>query len=53
MMKSKLEKTNENKEIVCIVGLGYVGFPLAVELSKQTLRKVFITEVCNNRSRTQ
>jgi len=38
MMKSKLERTNENKKIVCIVGLGYVGLPLAIEFS-QTFKK--------------
>jgi hypothetical protein len=42
-----LELANKIKVIVFIVGLGYMGFPRAVELSKQTSRKLFmVTEVC-------
>ena len=32
-------KLNQNETVVCVVGLGYVGLPLAIEFSKQTLGK--------------
>jgi len=31
MLTSKL---NQNKAVVCVVGLGYVGLPLLIEFSK-------------------
>ena len=32
-------KLNQNETVVCVVGLGYVGLPLAIEFSKQTVGK--------------
>ena len=40
MTKGNWKRTNGNKAVVCIVGLGYVGLPLAVEFS-QTFKKKF------------
>ena len=28
------DKLNRNEAVVCVVGLGYVGLPLAIEFSK-------------------
>ena len=37
--KMLTNKLNKNEAVVCIVGLGYVGLPLAIEFSNQTLGK--------------
>jgi UDP-N-acetyl-D-glucosamine dehydrogenase len=43
-MKNELLKKIENREIVVgVVGLGYVGLPLAVEKPKQVLRPLVLT----------
>ncbi len=40
-MKEELLKKIENKEIVCgVVGLGYVGLPLAVEKAKAGFKTI-------------
>ena len=33
------DKLNQNEAVVCVGGLGYVGLPLAIEFSNQTLGK--------------
>ena len=48
MMKTEMLRKIENKEIVVgVVGLGYVGLPLAVEKPKPALRPSALT--CSRR----
>ncbi|MHC1605394.1 MAG: nucleotide sugar dehydrogenase [Candidatus Methanofastidiosia archaeon] len=39
-MKDLMSKVNEGKEVVCVVGLGYVGMPLAMSFSKKGVKTI-------------
>ena len=40
MLRKKTNKISRNEAVVCVVGLGYVGLPLALAFSRRSLRVI-------------